>query len=206
LHLDTDRPGSWPLDGVNHNADCFGTSLPDHVDIVSIATCTPQQIQVSAKGILFRTWHQEFLNSFLRAAGELPRHSYSTFVLSNFQQISEKDRGGLSGAFIPVSLRGDRFPSFLTVSSWGKFPNSTNRWSTPDDITDSESRWSSLGYVISLDPAASNYTAPACMLGFTVHRLPRDAPRWKSSDGLVDFQLRIATEISGDMSFRRYEE
>jgi hypothetical protein len=205
LHLDTDRPQFWPLESVNSNADSFGVSLPDHVDIVSLATCTPQQIQVSARGIQYRTWHQDFLSSFQRAASELPRHYYSTFVLSNFQMLPDDGVGGLSGAFIPVSLPRDPMPSFITVSSWGKFKNSANRWSTPDDNTGKGDGWSSLGYVASLDPMALNEAIPACMLGFTVHRFPRDATRWKSIEGLVDFQLRTATENSGDMVFERIE-
>ena len=129
-----------------------GDSLPDHVDLIFLATCTPQQIQVSVKGIQYRTRHQEFLNSSRRAASELPRHYYSTFVLSNFQSLPDKAPGGLSGAFIPVSLVHGSFPSFVTVSSWGKFTseNSSKKWSTPDENVKKEDRWSSLGYVVSL--------------------------------------------------------
>jgi hypothetical protein len=208
LHLDTDRPQSCPLDRVNHNADCFGDSLPDHVDVVSVVTCTPQQIGVSSKGIQYRTWHQDFLDSFRRAAGELHRHYYSTFVLSNFQNFPGNTPGGLSGAFIPVSLVHDSFPSFVTVSSWGKLmgENSGNKWSTPDEYTKKEDRWSSLGYVASLDSAALHDIAPAYMFGFIVHRFPRDATRWKSTEGLVDFQLREATYDSERMVFRRWKK
>jgi hypothetical protein len=127
-------------------------------------------------------------------------------VLSNFQKLSKGNLGGLSGVFIPVSLPGKSFPSFLTVSSWGRLKDSENKWSTPDDIIEKGGEWSSLGYVASLDPATINDTVPACMLGFTVHRFPRDTPRWKSVDGLVDFQLRKATEDSGNLIFRRWED
>jgi hypothetical protein len=127
-------------------------------------------------------------------------------VLSNFQKLSESGLGGLSGAFIPVSLPRGSFPSFLTVSSWGRFANYANRWSTPDDNTGNGNGWSSLGYVTSLDPVALNATAAACMLGFTVNRLLRDTARWKPVDGLVDFQLRRATENSGVMVFSKCED
>lgn len=205
LHLDTDRPRSWPLDAVNDDADCFEPPIPDHIDIVSLATCTPQQIQVSARSIGFRTWHQEFLAAFLRSAGELPRHSYSAFVLSNFQTLPGNVLAGLSGAFIPVPLVHDSFPSFVTISSWGKVKNqnSSNRWSTPDDSIRKDTGWSSLGYVVSLDPTALNDAVPAFMFGFTVNRFPRDMTRWRPTEGLVDFQLREAIDDSDRMSFRR---
>ena len=108
--------------------------------------------------------------------------------------------------FIPVSLPSEKFPAFLTVSSWGKFKNSANKWSTPDDDTKKANGWSSLGYVACLDPAALNDTVPACMLGFTIHRFPRDITRWKPVGGLVDFQLRRATENSGDLAFRSWDD
>lgn len=205
LYLDTDRPQSWPLDGLNDNAGCFGNFPPDHVDVVSLPTCTPQPVQVSLRSGRYRTWHQEFLDSFLRAAKDLPRHHYSTFVLSNFQEFSQKEFGGLSGAFIPVSLPTGDFPAFVAVSSWGKFENCENKWSTPDDDAKKENGWSSLGYVASLNPAALEDRFPAYMLGFTVHRFPRDTTRWKSPQGLVDFQLHRATEDTHGMIFRRCE-
>jgi len=205
LHLDTDRPQSWPLEGVNTDARCFESFPPDHVDIVSLVTCTPQQVQVAKSGIRYRTWHQEFLNSFLRAASELPRHHYSAFVLSNFQTLPANALGGLSGGFIPVSLLHDTFPPFVTVSSWGKLQNSANRWSTPDDNCKREDGWSSLGYVASLEPAALNDEAPAYMLGFTVYRFPRDITRWKPAEGFVDFQLREAIDEADRMIFRKWK-
>ncbi len=213
LHLDTDRPHCWPLEAVNSNASCFGEAPPDHVDIVSVATCTPQQEQSTSKGLPYRRWHQEFRSSFTRAASDdaLPRHHYSTFVLSNFQTVpGPAPGGGLSGVFIPLPLRGAKFPSFVTVSSWGRSrtaSGSDNGWSRPDDNTEMAEAWSSLGYVASLDPSATGGSVAAHMLGFTVHRLPRDTTRWRPSEALVNFQLRTAAHDpgSGTMIFRKQE-
>lgn len=207
LHLDTDRPQAWPLEGVNNNSGCFGDTPPDHVDIVSVATCTPQQDQVTSLGKPYRTWHQEYLNSFTRAASELPRHYYSTFVLANFQTVPGPAGGGLSGCFIPVRLSSADFPPFVTNCSWGRFPDSINRWSTPDDRTATSKDWSSLGYVASLDSVTMGNLAPAYMLGFTIQRLPRDSTRWRLPQGLVDFQLRTAVDepASGGLVFIREE-
>lgn len=205
LHLATDRPGSWPLEGVNYDGNCFEDSLPDHIDIVSLATCTPQQTCGCSKGLQYRTWHQDFLDSFRRAASELHRHYFSTFVLSNFRKISDGVLGGLSGAFIPVSLPRHSFPPFLAISSWGKSDKSSpNRWSTPDDNIDAGSGWSSLGYVASIAPPPATDAASASMLGFTIYRFPCDTTRWNSTSGLVKFQLCMAFENSGNMEFRRH--
>lgn len=183
--------------------------LPDHVDVVSIATCTPQQNESTPMGVQYRTWHQEYLDSFRRAASDpaLPRHHYSTFVLSNFQTFPGASAPyGLSGAFIPVPLR-KAFPLFVKARSWGRFrdSDSSNRWSTPDDGAATGKKWSSFGYVASLDSVALEGLAPAHMLGFTVHRLPRHTTHWRPAEGLVDFQLRTAMDDpeSGTMVFRK---
>ncbi len=209
LRLDTDRQ-CWPLEGVNSDADCFEDLPPDHVDVVSVAACTPQQNESTPMGVKYRTWHQEYLDAFRRAASDpaLPRHHYSTFVLSNFQTVpGPSPGGGLSGAFIPVPLPSSSFPPFVTLSSWGRFPGVGNRWSTPDDRTVTGKVWESLGYVVSLDSVAIGNLAPACMLGFTVYRLPRDTTRWRPAEGLADFQLRRAMEDpeSGAMVFGKPE-
>lgn len=42
LKLKTDRAVGGPLTAINRHAECFEASVPDHIDIVSVATCTPQ--------------------------------------------------------------------------------------------------------------------------------------------------------------------
>jgi hypothetical protein len=212
LHLHTDGPGRWPLEGVNNDADCFPTAPPDRVDIVSVATFTPQQNEQTLKGIKYRTWHQDFLDSFRRAASDpaLPRHHLSMFVLSNFRAAASESAGGLSGAFTPVPLRNTP-PPFVTAPSWGHFSKiaSANRWSTPDDrdLISAGEEWSSLGYMAILDSVELDDSAPAYMLSFTVSRLPREMTRWRPIDALVNFQLRRAEpdEESGGLIFRKQE-
>jgi hypothetical protein len=201
LHLSTDRPRRWPLDGVNTEAGCFGDGAPDHVDIVSLATCTAQQERLMPKGGVFRSWHEEFLNSFKHAANELPRHSYSAFVFSNFHVFPGGTRpgaGGLSGIFLPASLNVAELPKYVAVSSWGRDQdNSINRWSPPEDGCERDD-WSSLGCIASLDPAAVLAVPFAYILSFTMNRLLRDMPPWhKSKAALVEFRLQAATREDG---------
>ena len=210
LHLATDRTCNWPLEGVNTHANCFGGHPPDHIDIVSVATCTPQPVQLS-RGDQYRIWHSEFKDSFKRAASDdaLARHHYAIFVLSNFRTIPGREReGGLSGAFVPFP-GGARYPGFVAVSAYGRpkdDPKSENKWSVPEDGNTSEG-WSSFGHLTSLNPFAIGGSAAACMLGFTVSRLPRDMTRWKPMPGLADFQLQVAASdaASKELVFSRRE-
>lgn len=211
LLLDTDRPYCRPMEAVTNDAKCFGNAPPDHVDIVSVATCTPQPEPIKAKGVKSRQWHQKFRESFIRAASDdaLARHHNSVFVLSNFGKFPPTlSPGGLSGAFIPIPLRHPKYPDFVIISSWGRpkrSPDSDNSWSQAGEVGDSDDGWSSLGYVASLDSMQVESSVCASMLGFTIHRFPRDVSHWKAAEGLIDFQLRTANFdfYDNDLIFRK---
>jgi hypothetical protein len=207
LFLDTDRPHCRPLEAVTAYAECFGEMPPDHVDIVSVVTCTPQN-EFEYPGIgRFRKWHQQFRDSFIRAASDtdLSRHHFSTFVLSNFLEI-QGSHGGLSGAFLPIPLSSDEFPPYVIISAWGRNSSeSDNSWSEPVPNTTLGKKWSSLGYIASLSPLFKNSIGIARMFGFTINRLPRHTTHWGSNmNGLYDFQLRMAISDSdsGKVVFR----
>lgn len=194
LFIDTDRPQCRPLEAVTAHSACFKKPPPDHIDIVSVATCTFQPEPVASNGVHYRQWHQQFRNSFVRAASDaaLPRHHYSIFVISNFGMIEMGTRaaGGLSGAFLPIPFRYDKYPPFVTVSVWGRTSSDhDNDWSQP---AKDPPRRSSLGYIASLDPFAGSSPTLARMLGFTINRLPRATTYWSSTNGLTNFQLRTA--------------
>ncbi len=200
LHLRTDRAGSRPLEALQNDANCLGEDAPDHIDIVSVVTCTPQPERISSKSVRYREWHDEFKESFVRATNDagLGRHHHAVFVLSNFRSISADLQGGLSGAFVPAGHERD-IRGFV-ISCWGREeedqptslrPPSSNRWSTPEDrIKD----WSDRCYIASLDPYAE---APegivARMFGFTLLQLPRQMLRWQTKLGLVKCAVRTAT-------------
>ena len=68
LHLDTNRTDNWPLEALQTHAFHLANP-PDHIDIVSVVTCTPQTTMPNGKNS-YRKWHQEFLRTFERAASD----------------------------------------------------------------------------------------------------------------------------------------
>jgi hypothetical protein len=205
LHLATKRGGSRPLEAFQRDAHCLGDNPPDHVDIVSVATCTPQVPGPSPKGSSYRTWHNEFKNTFERAASDdsLGRHHFATFVLSNFQLTPTGEEGGLSGAFIPVPVRHKAFPDYVTLSCYGRPEGSNeNRWSRPDEDCVTDGKWQTRGYIAALSPFIGKPEALARIFGFTVDKLPRDQSLWASSEGLTHCALSIGELRGGQLSFQ----
>jgi hypothetical protein len=192
LHLGTKRNGSRPLEALQKDAGCLGNEPPDHIDIVSVATCTPQVPSLSSRGANYRTWHSEFRDTFKRAANDdaLGRHHFAAFVLSNFQIMPTGEPGGLSGAFMPVPVRRRAFPDFVTLCSYGRPEGAIeNHWSGPDDdyMMDGKTR----GYIVALSPFTGRPEAAARLFGFAVHRLPRDQSLWSPNEGLTHCTLKI---------------
>ena len=70
LNLPRDTATVSPMEAVRRHGEIFGEHGPEHVDLVSVSTCTPQVASQSPKGIPYRTWHVDFLNAFVRAASE----------------------------------------------------------------------------------------------------------------------------------------
>lgn len=114
-HLPTKRGGSRPLEALQRDAICLGNDPPDHVDVVSVATCTPQVPGPSSKAPKYRIWHDKFRDTFERAAGDdaLGRHHFATFVLSNFQMVSRHEPGGLQAHSCRSHPGTSSFPSML---------------------------------------------------------------------------------------------
>jgi hypothetical protein len=160
-----------------------------------VATCTPQVTIRSAEGVNFRTWHGEFRETFKRAASDdaLGRHHFATFVLSNFQVMEKGEPGGLSGAFVPVPVRRQKYPEFVTITSYG-WPKDEheNRWSRPEEdyMMDGKTR----GHIAALSPFAGRPEAAARIFGFAVHRLPRDQSLWSPNEGLTTCTLKIGED------------
>jgi hypothetical protein len=209
LHLPTKRGGSRPLEALQRDAICLGDRPPDHVDIVSVATCTPQVLAPSSKAPRYRTWQDKFKETFERAASDdaLGRHHFATFVLSNFQMLSAHEPGGLSGAFLPVSPGHDEFPKYVTLSCYGKpLRSNENRWSRPNEDCLTRGKWQARGYIAALSPFTGKPEAIARMFGFTVDKLPRDRSLWDSNRGLTVCTLDIG-EFQGEpplLQFARY--
>ena len=200
LHLPTKRGGSRPLEAMQRDADCLGKKPPDHVDIVSVATCTPQVSEPSSKGSGYRIWHNEFRKTFERAATDdsLGRHHFATFVLSNFQLMPAGEPGGLLRRVHP-GAREKQVPFLCyTVVSRLAQDSAENRWSRPDEDCITDARWErrTRGYIAALSPI-SKPEAIARMFGFAIHRLPRDQSLWSANEGLTYCTLRVA-ELRGE--------
>lgn len=208
LHTATDNPDCWPLEAVNGDAGSFPVRPPDHIDIVSLATCTPQQKLTKPDGEIYYGWHQDFRDTFRRTAmdGALYRHHYSTIVLANFGMCPPSSIGGLSGAFLPLPFHATPIPSYISITAYGRPEDDgvESGWSYPDQVGIGTRRWPSNGYIAALAADRSDGSL-AQMLGFSVERLPRDTTRWASSGGLVKFQLRTARNDipSGAIKFHR---
>jgi hypothetical protein len=191
LHLDTDRSNSRPLEAMHSDAECLGDDPPDHIDIVSVATCSPQNEPQPSHAVGYRTWKPEFKTTFERAASDasLSRHHFSTFILANFGMVPKQKPAGLSGAFVPTPVSGS-FPGFVSISCWGwQNDNVERRWSRPDEDC---SNWTTTqGYIASLNPFSDGADAVARIFGFTLAKLPRDMSRWRSQPGIVRCGVRI---------------
>jgi hypothetical protein len=207
LSLETSTPNAWPLFGVNDEASCFGSSAPDHVDVVSIPTCTRHPVRsCRTRGERYLSWHQNYLDSFLRAPSEWPRHFSAVFVMSNFRRVPVSDShrsepGGLSGVFLPIPLRHVP-PVFAQTFQYGRNDKSLdNEWFGPNEGKLKEPR----GYLATLGSNDLEDGTMALMLGFTVDRLLRNAARWQPTDGLVNFRLHRLAKTSPPTSIEMRE-
>lgn len=206
LKLKTDRAVGGPVTAVNRYPDCFGTSPPDHIDIVSVATCTPQSESRSKDGTTYRDWHEKFRDVFLSVASDpdYARHHFSAVVLANFQELSSSAVGGLSGVFLPVPPLYEEFPEGIGIVCWGK-PKGTgganNGWSSPDDRA--LSGWNNRGFIASLAPSPADDELVR-IFSCTIQRLPRENSRWTTPDSLSQCEIRVGQRgTSGTVNFKR---
>lgn len=178
LDLSTDSERGPPMAAVHTHADCMGDAPPNHVDIVSVATCTPQAEGQFEKQ-RYRAWHGKFQNAFI-AASQAPgyaRHHFASIVLSNFLNPPGQKGGGLSGVYLPLRPDKECFQAGLSIETWGRPKNKSranNSWSYPYD--NAETDWDTLGFVTGLDPFSEVSISDARLLSATINRLPRERP------------------------------
>lgn len=189
-----------PLEILTVSANEFGERLPDHVDIVSMCTATPQQIMDKESNPPVLHWHQEFRASFVAAASDdnCNRHQYAVFVLSNFGEINNVT-SGLSGAFVPVGVSKNEFPSFVNTISYGHPNEGDVGWAPPRVHADRGRK----AYMTTVEQPVVSCVAQ--IFGFTIPRLLRDMTRWKSSHDLSNLVLYRSEYdlISGQLVFKR---
>jgi hypothetical protein len=196
----TDLPGSRPLEAVHLDAACFGENPPDHIDVVSVAACTPQD--ESLEPAPYRTWKTAFKEAFHRAVTDasMSRHRFATFVLSNFGRDPAQGPAGLSGAFYPMKPT-DLFPNYVSLSCWG-YPEKDNdpRWSKPYE---DYSKWTVKGHIASINPFGEGVSAPVRMLGFTFATLPREMSLWSPQPAIGNCCIRVGDyDVDRSIVFR----
>ena len=199
LPLQTDRPDSHPLEAVNTHADCLGQSAPDHVDIVSVAACTPQY-QPPDSGA--RRWRDDFLSSFVRTCSDhvFGRQSYAAFVLANYFEFPRGSRpGGLSGVFVPLPADQTNLPRLSLASRliYGRFSSREDEAGWVTEIPPDEKHPPVLGHLTTLNPAGMDADTLATMFRVTLTRLPRRASRWRR-DGHVTRLTAFDARREGD--------
>lgn len=222
LKLPTDRPENHPIEAVTRHRSCFQQVKSDHVDIVSIAACTPNVATDDATNEqskpLYLAWHQLFRESFVRAASDddCRRHHMAAFVLSNYRNVAEYPKqiwGGLSGTFIPLPVTKGTYSDTRFIAQtqcvYAHFPDEASEHERPD-----KNRWEDgdihatiqaeaeklghakpidLGHIIALSPLASIADPMATLFGFTMMHLPREANRWRKNPHVSDFRLNCTT-------------
>ena len=199
LNLPTDAALEPPMEAVNKYAACLGDTPPDHIDLVSVAACTPQVVRRLGPGREARSWHERYSESFIAAARApgCARHHFAAVVLANFQEIDTQP-AGLSGVFLPVAARTNNLGAQTCTSLWGApgKDDPSNRWSrADDDLTD----WRSRGYVTSLEPGTGGANR---IFGFTIHRLVRETSPWDPATCLVDLGVNESvTDADGNLIF-----
>lgn len=208
LQIDTDHPGHRPLSAINDAAGAFPARTPDYVDVVAVATATPQTVNVAPGGTKTRSWHHLFQRSFIDAAGNssFQRHAHAAFVLSNFWSLGARGDataapGGLSGVFLPVKP-GSKDPiDPVQISAFGGDP--TPEWTLPGTPLDAKRR--NRAFLAHLDPNMGPRPLTR-MQGFTINRLPRHASPWASTIGLRDFTTHTMDTTTGAQPTQFVEE
>lgn len=219
LELDTSTQGVHPLSILTGGAGPLKQRPPDHIDVVSVAACTPQtKLQHRLR------WKQEFLNSFVRSASnqDWRRHQYALFALSNYltppddmekagikpgHKASARTRarpGGLSGLFVPIALEPGPYKERVLIDMYAR-PNIKVRdetaWMTSEEFLldsnapDSPRMPPLLGSLIMLEPPGQEARRPSAnLLTVVVDHLPRHANRWQRSgkvSGLKIYPIQV---------------
>ncbi|MFI5300544.1 MAG: hypothetical protein ACHREM_20860 [Polyangiales bacterium] len=194
LWLPTDSTNNQPIEAVNQHRTCFVSPYSDQVDVVSLATLTPNTMS-RLDGHPRLHWHQQFRKAFERATTDdgCRRHKQAVFVLSNYRQFSQDRLGGLSGVYIPLSTSETQYRGPLvarTMALYGYFRENSvdspvmdpDRWIDVDELGHEREKTAVRGHIVALNPDACRDLADATMFGLTIHRLPSDADLSQSSD------------------------
>ncbi len=193
LFLEVDQPACHPIRAVTSGAASFAGARVDHIDLVSVASCTPQSSDRYGNGDLRREWHGTFREAARRIAQEddVRCHHGATMILANFREPPGPAAGGLSGVFVPHSLLSPSIHPFLQLSAFARSKCNgvfEDRWFPPREL-ESFGNWADIetrGYVAALAPAQ----AALSLLRFELTRLGSDARGWGRRTTLASISVR----------------
>ncbi len=203
LSLPTDSMGPNPIKAFADSSAAHFPRLPaDHVDIVSLSLCTPVGEVAQGKGNR-RRWKPEFESAFLDAGkrDDCFRHHFASFVMANFDEIGAQ-KGGLSGACMPVPFPAGPYPEGVSMWSYGKHESrSADGWkcvagfgieSAGNGAASKESK--NRPNLVCLDDVSEPLPHVARALGFTLPRLVRDNPVGGKFPGLTKLDVRAVRD------------
>jgi hypothetical protein len=175
-----------------------GDAAPEHIDIISVATCTPQKNEATRGEPARLIWQPKFREMFIQTmeAAALARHRDAMVVLANPRRIEAKD-GGLSGCFVPLPLpEPSEFGANMRFWSYGRHEREDNRWLSSAASTDLGHRWSSLGHLVALDPETLEPPTEDVLIAFTIPSLPRDRPRNDHTSAISALEIQWLGSIT----------
>lgn len=203
LSLPTDSMIPNPIKAfVDSSAAHFPRLPADHVDIVSLSLCTPVGEVAQGTGNR-RRWKPEFESAFLDAGkrDDCFRHHFASFVMANFDEIGAQ-KGGLSGACMPVPFPAGSYPEGVSMWSYGKHESgSADGWkcvagfgieSADNGAVSKDSK--NRPNLVCLDDVSEPAPHVARALGFTLPRLVRDNPVGGKFPGLTKLDVRAVRD------------
>lgn len=203
LSLPTDSMIPNPIKAfVDSSAAHFPRLPADHIDIVSLSLCTPVG-EVGQGKETRRRWKPEFESAFLDAGkrDDCFRHHFASFVMANFDQIGAQ-KGGLSGACMPVPFPAGSYPEGVSMWTYGKHESgSVDGWKcvagfgierADNAVVSKESK--NRPNLVCLDDVSEPAPHVARALGFTLPRLIRDNPVGGKFPGLTKLDVRAVRD------------
>lgn len=202
LSLPTDLMIPNPIKAFSDSSAANFPRLPaDHIDIVSLSLCTASKV-TDAK-VDRRRWKPEFEVAFQEAGkrDECFRHHFASFVMANFNEINTQ-KGGLSGACMPVAFSSDSYPEGVSMWSYGQHEcDSADEWKCvagfgiePADRGAIPKGKSNRLNLVCLDSVSETVPHVARALGFTLPRLVRDNPVGGVFPGLTRVDVRAVRD------------
>lgn len=188
---DTDFPAARPLDAISRYGNSFATPIPDHVDLISLGTCSPHPNSVRTP-----LWHLDFREGFLRMSKDDAnlRHRHAVLVMANFVEIPENTRtGGLSGAFLPIPLQLSKQPDYVVAAKYATAESAADpAWHYNDPSFSKQ-----FAHMICLRPPEAKKGAMATMLGFDLHRMLKETNQYHAARGLLNYE-RLIGHVQAD--------